>query len=408
MPGRRHGIPVNDVRAHAEGLVRGPVGIADQALAFVESAATSAEVLVDGKSFFPPLLRDLAAASSSVHINQFGIRPGAIGDEFAEVLLAKAAEGVPVRVVVDRQGSDPDRASREYYARLLAGGIDVRVVRAVQLRAPSQPVDAGGTSRWNIRQLGHIDHRKLFVVDGRIGWVGGAGIADHFNDGRYHDLFLRVTGPVVSQLQLVFVATFRWLDGVLEPEELDPLFPTHEEGPDPVPAIVLHNAPGRYRPITTAIAGLLDGAHETLDVVNPYVTDRRMISRIGEAARRGARVRLFVPENANNWACGFAQHHHHAALLDAGVRILEYPTMLHAKAFVRDGEDVLAGTCNLEAWSLKRFFELDLLVRSPALAAQFEERFSAPAEAVSKPGQALTGARERARSAAFAAISPFL
>ena len=86
-----------------------------------------------------------------------------------------------------------------------------------------------------------------------------------------------------------------------------------------------------------------------------------MIRRIEQAARRGVRVRLFVPANANNWACAAAQQFHHAALLDAGVRILEYPTMLHAKAFVRDGEEVLAGTCNLEAWSLKRFFEIDLL-----------------------------------------------
>ena len=89
-----------------------------------------------------------------------------------------------------------------------------------------------------------------------------------------------------------------------------------------------------------------------------------MIRRIEGAARRGVRVRLFVPANANNWACAAAQQFHHAALLDAGVRILEYPAMLHAKAFVRDGEELLAGTCNLEAWSLKRFFEIDLQLRS--------------------------------------------
>ena len=82
--------------------------------------------------------------------------------------------------------------------------------------------------------------------------------------------------------------------------------------------------------------------------------------------------------------------------------------MLHAKAFVRDGEDVLAGTCNLEAWSLKRFFEIDVLVRSPELASQFDERFSAPAEVVSRPGRALAGTRERVRARAFATISPLL
>ena len=91
-----------------------------------------------------------------------------------------------------------------------------------------------------------------------------------------------------------------------------------------MPAVVLHNAPGRYRPITDAIAALLDGARETLDVVNPYVTDRGMIRRIEQAARRGVRVRLFVPANANNWACSAAQQHHHASLIDAGV---EHPRL---------------------------------------------------------------------------------
>jgi phosphatidylserine/phosphatidylglycerophosphate/cardiolipin synthase-like enzyme len=90
------------------------------------------------------------------------------------------------------------------------------------------------------------------------------------------------------------------------------------------------------------------------------------------------------------------------------VRILEYPTMLHAKAFVRDGEELLAGTCNLEAWSLKRFFEIDLQIRSTTLAAQFEERFSAPAAAASRPGRRLTGTKERLRARAFATISPLL
>jgi cardiolipin synthase A/B len=399
---------VNALRERAERLLHEDVQLADLALRFDESIANTADVHVEGRNFYPQILEDIAAASSSVHINQFGFRPGAVGDQFAEALLAKAAEGVSVRIVVDKQGSDPDGSSRIFYERLLAGGVEVRVVRATELRAPSQPGTAGGERQWNVRTLGHIDHRKVFVVDGRIGWVGGAGIEDHFGDGRFHDLFVRVTGPVVSQLQLVFLATLRWLGGEIALDRLDTLFPDHDHDAGGVPATVLHNAPGKYRPITTAIADLLDRASQTLDVINPYVTDRRMIRRIEGAARRGVTVRLFVPADANNWACAAAQHHHHESLLDAGVRILEYPTMLHAKAFVRDGEDVLAGTCNLEAWSLKRFFEIDVLVRSSALAAQFEERFSAPAEVVSRPGRAPEGARKRLKAATFAALSPFL
>jgi cardiolipin synthase len=402
--------PIADtgIREHAEHLLSRPGSRADLVLAFAESAASSAEVLVEGASFYPRMLADIRAAESSVHINQFGFRPGVVGDEFADVLVEKASQGVPVRLVVDRQGSDPERSSREHYARLTAGGVRVCVVRATKARAQFGPLGQEGAVRWNLPALAHIDHRKVAVVDGRIGWVGGAGIEDHFQDGRFHDLFVRVEGPVVAQLQLVFVASFHWLGGALPAGELEGLFPSLDPGMEAIPARVLHNAPGRYRPITDAIARVLDGAQKTLDVVNPYVTDRGMINRIERAARRGVGVRLFVPANANNWACAAAQRFHHAGLLDASVRILEYPTMLHAKAFVRDGEELLAGTCNLEAWSLKRFFEIDLELRSTGLAAQFDERFSAPAEAVSTPGERLTGTKERAKATAFALISPLL
>jgi len=395
------------IHEHAERLLTRPVALRDLAVRFPESRAASVEVLVEGRSFYPPMLADIRSASSSVHINQFGFRPGGVGEEFADALVEKLRDGVPVRLVVDRQGSDPEGGARVFYERLTQAGAEVCVVRATKPRAPHGVLGTGGDLRWNLGALGHIDHRKVVVVDGRIGWVGGAGIEDHFADGRFHDLFLRVTGPVVEQLQLVFLGGFRWLGGEVPVSTLDELLPadgTHAQ----IPATVLHNAPGRFRPITAAIGRILDGAAETLDVVNPYVTDRGMIRRIERAARRGVGVRLFVPANANNWACAAAQQHHHAALLDAGVRILEYPTMLHAKAFVRDGEELLAGTCNLEAWSLRRFFEIDLLVESRAVAAQFDERFSEPAEVVSSPGRRLNGAKERARGATFALLSPLL
>ncbi len=401
-------VPNDGIREHAGRLAAGPVNRGALALEFSESAASSADVHVEGRNFYPPMLEDIHAATSSIHINQFGFRPGVIGDAFADALVNKATAGVPVRLVVDRQGSKPEEDSRALYERLTAAGIEVCVVRATKPRTQAGTLGSGGETHWNLAGLGHIDHRKVVIVDGRIGWIGGAGIEDHFQDGRFHDLFLRVDGPVVAQLQLVFLASFRWLGGTVPEEQVEMLFPELDAGPEAVPAVVLHNAPGRYRPITDAIAALVDGASETLDVVNPYVTDRRMIRRVERAARRGVRVRLFVPADPNNWACAAAQRFHHAKLLDAGVRILEYPTMLHAKAFVRDGEELLAGTCNLEAWSLKRFFEIDLRVRSAAVAAQFEERFASPAEAASSPGRVLTGAKTRAKSAAFAALSPLL
>jgi cardiolipin synthase len=400
--------PRSDAAARARELLRRPVTRDDLALAFPVSTAATAEVLVEGRAFYPRMLDDIAAAESSVHINQFGFKPGMVGDAFADALVAQAERGVDVRLVVDSMGSAPDAGSRPLYERLIAAGATVCVVRASKLRAVPAPLGHDGRRQWNLAAVGHVDHRKVLVVDGRIGWVGGAGIEDHFNDGRFHDLFVRMTGPVVSQLQLVFVASFGWLGGRIPPDDAPTLFPEHDAGDDPIPAVVRHNAPGGYRPISSAIARLFDDAVETLDVVNPYVTDRGMIRRLESAARRGVRVRLFAPANGNNWACAAAQRFHHARLLDAGVRILEYPTMLHAKAFVRDGEELLVGTCNLEAWSLKRFFEIDVQFQSRAVAEQFDERFTVPAAAVSTPGRRATGAKERATAAAFAAISPLL
>jgi cardiolipin synthase A/B len=396
------------IREHAARLATGAVSLGALALAFDESRASSVDVHVEGRNFYPPMLEDIASATSSVHINQFGFRPGVVGDAFADALVEKASDGVPVRLIVDSRGSHAEQSSKPLYDQLTAAGIEICVVRATQPRVPFGPLGSDGARRWNLAGLGHIDHRKVVIVDGRVGWIGGAGIEDHFQDGRFHDIFMRIEGPVVAQLQLVFLASFRWLGGAVPAEGIEALFPDFEPGPDDVPALVLHNAPVRYRPITDAIARLLDNASETLDVVNPYVTDRGMIRRIEGAARRGVRVRLFVPADANNWACAAAQRFHHARLLDAGVRILEHPAMLHAKAFVRDGEELLAGTCNLEAWSLKRFFEIDLQVWSDAVASQFDERFSAPAEVSSAPGRVPHGTKARAKAAAFAALSPLL
>ena len=398
-----------DVADRAERiLAAASVARGELALEFETTAASSVRLHVEGRNFYPPMLADIEAASSSVHINQFGFRPGLVGDRFAACLIAKAQEGVPVRLIVDRQGSDPERGSRAFYERLIHAGVQVCVTRATRIRVPRGPLGASGEIEWNLAGLGHIDHRKVVVVDGRIGWVGGAGIEDHFENGAFHDLFVRVEGPVVAQLQLVFVASLRWLGGAIPVESVPQLFPVLDRGEDSIPAVVLHNAPGRFRPITTAIAALIEGAQGTLEIVNPYVTDRRMIQRIVAAAARGVRVRLFVPANPNNWACGAAEQFHHARLIGAGVRILGYPKMLHAKAFVADGEHVLVGTCNLEAWSLRRFFEIDVGFTSRELVAQFEQQFFAPAEDVSLDLEAPSTLKERARAATFAAISPLL
>ena len=148
---RTHSVyaPNDRLREHARGLLNAPrVDRHDLALEFEESRATTAEVLVEGRNFYPAMLADIEAARSSVHINQFGFRPGKIGDVFAQALIAKAGSGVPVRLVVDRQGSDPEGGSREFYERLTAAGVQVCVVRATKPRPFSAAAGSPRVSFW--------------------------------------------------------------------------------------------------------------------------------------------------------------------------------------------------------------------------------------------------------------------
>jgi len=378
----------------------------DMSLAFEPTWATDLELLVGGETFFPRIGDDLGAAQESIHINQFGFKSDALGLDATEILKSRAQAGVRVRLVVDDQGSMPWSMSKGMYQDLAEAGVEIVVNQGFRPIAKRGLVGGDLRRRSNVGGLGHPDHRKAIIIDGRIGYVGGAGFQEHFETGEFHDLFVRMTGAVVSQFQLVFLASFRYLGGP-PVEDLERLIPDLEQPDEAVRATVLHNAPG-FRPISVAITEIIDASRETLDIVNPYVADPPAVRRIVGAARRGVKVRLLVPEKANNPVLAMAQRHHHTALLEAGVEIWEHPRMVHSKAFVRDGMEVLVGTCNLEAWSLRRSYEINMRTRSADLAQQFADDFFAPGIEISKPGTAPQGAASKTLAQAVAALHPFL
>jgi cardiolipin synthase len=378
----------------------------DMSLAFEPTWATDLELLVGGETFFPRIGDDMRAAARSIHVNQFGYKSDSLGMDATAILVDKARQGVKVRLVVDDQGSMPWSRSKDMYRDLAAAGVEIVVNQGFRPVARRGLIGGEMERRSNLSALGHPDHRKSIVVDGRIAYVGGAGFQEHFETGEFHDLFVRMTGAVVSQFQLVFLASFRYLGGP-PVGDLDRLIPDIDQPDDAVRASVLHNAPG-FRPISVAISEIIDASRETLDIVNPYVADPPAVRRIVDAARRGVRVRLLVPEKANNPVLAMAQRHHHTALLDAGVEIWEHPRMVHSKAFVRDGIEVLVGTCNLEAWSLRRSYEIDMRTRSIDLTQQFEERFFSPGIEISTPGTAPRGPAGKALARTIAALHPLL
>jgi cardiolipin synthase len=377
----------------------------DAALDFAWSTAATIEPWVEGKTFFPRIFADVGAATSSVHILMFGWREGEVGMEMAALLERKLADGVEVRLLVDAFGSRPNGDAREMFTGLAEAGAQIVVNDVLPLdRDGLYPDDRRLDRRQD--EVGRADHRKLYVVDGKVAWTGGAGIEDHFENGGFHDVMVRVTGNVVRQAQAAFLTSFRGHGGPL-PADLDPYFPEPAD-PGETPIALAQVIPGGFVAASQAIREQIDGARRRLDVMNPYLTDRDMLERIIAAARRGVRVRLVVSETSNNTQASAALRHRYEDLIAAGVEIWELPgTVVHAKVVVAD--DVVSfGTVNLDSWALYRNSEIAMIARSAEAAALFEERLLEPDIARSKPGEPPSGAGEGIESWLWDKLTYFL
>jgi cardiolipin synthase len=355
---------------------------------------------------------DLRAATSSIHVLIYGIKPGDVGAELRDILLAKVAEGIPVRVSVDAVGSEVRAGSKVLFRELVAGGVQVVQNRGMfpDVRGPLGP---GARIGWRRENVFHFDHRKFMVVDGRIGWLGGTGIEDHFNDERFTDVMVRLEGPVVRQLQALFVASWRHQEGPLAADEatMAALFPADDgppDGPGVVPATLLVNVPGTgHVPISEAYEQVIDAAERRIDLVNPYISERPILDRLVGAAERGVAVRIVVPGKPTPPMPAAAFRHNVPRLQQAGATVLFHPTMAHAKVMVAD-DRVLVGGCNLDALSLYRNWELNVLLEGDAVAAEFERAIFDPLIEVSAPAELQRTAGRKAFDALMDRASPLL
>lgn len=369
----------------------------DLQVTYAPAHLASFELLPEGANFYPRILEDIAAAERSVHVIQYGFKPGKIADLFVPVLSERAKAGVPVRFVLDSVGSAVYTESKAMLDELAAAGVQIAIHDAAPPRREGLVPDRRMVR--GMAGIGHVDHRKLYVIDGKIGWMGGAGIEDHFENGQFHDLFVRVTGELVSQLQATFLVSFAQLGGPLPlGQELDEAFPKPDESGS-IDATFLMNWPPGWLPVTTTAEELMDGARERLDMTSPYVGNRSVIDRIVGAAERGVRVRLVVPdaEHGNPYAYAAFQHHYDR-LLASGVEIWEYPSLVHAKTIVSDDE-VLVGTLNLDDWALYRNPEIALHIRNADVAETFRRDLYEVDIARSRPGAAATKPMERIKNA---------
>jgi cardiolipin synthase len=364
-PGLRYRIVTPLPHASVEGFLQLIGSVTDSPVRH----AREVEVLTDGPAFYEAELAAIRAARSSVHIVAFIFHPSAIGDRFLAALTERAAAGVAVRVVVDAIGSfpTPDR----YFDALRVAGGHVSWY---------QPL------RWyTLKRLNNRTHREIVVVDGEVGFVGGAGLASHWlrpdaPRDAWRDTMLRVRGSLVAGLQTAFVEN--WVEANDELLVDPALFAMNDDAPGSIPGLVAIGtpSPARSSPARILFQLLLAGARDSIDINSPYfLPDPGARRELIGAVARGVRVRVITPGRLNNhYLARLASRRRYGELLEAGVEIHEYePRMIHAKIMIVDGEWSVVGSTNFDSRSFDLNDEINLLVADRMLAADLMRDFEA-------------------------------
>lgn len=321
----------------------------------------------NGDGFFPLLLRDIATARESVHIESYIWQTGKICDDLSLLLARKAREGVEVRLMVDASGG---HKMTDKDAKLMQDA-GVKLARFHPLRIS------------NVGRLNNRDHRKIMIIDGRIGYIGGYGISEtwtgHAQDKQhYRDTGLRVVGPAVNRMQAAFCEN--WIEETGEIPAGDKYFPK----PQPAGTTQAHLA---YTSPTGSISSVqvlyylaISAARREVIIQNPYLLpDEDAMQAMRDAVKRGVDVKVMVPatESTDSPIVQHASHHHFGNLLEAGIKIWEYDkTLLHQKVIVVDGVWSCVGSTNFDDRSFSLNDEISMGVLDPQIAAQLRAAFT--------------------------------
>jgi len=324
-------------------------------------------ILKNGVEIFPAMLAAIRDAKHTINLEFYIYWDGEIGRKFAEALAERARGGVQVKVILDAVGSV--QMSQSLVDFMTRNGIDVEWYHPL---------------RWyTISTLNHRTHRKLLVVDGRIGFSGGVGIADDWlgdadAENHWRDTVARVEGPVVTQMQSAFMDNWVKSRGELL-TGLD-YFPALEPvGPHRAQVLKSSPAEGSSTVKLLYIISIVS-AVKSIYISNAYfVPDADTTRALEGAVRRGVDVRVIVPgEFTDVPIVRQASRWHYELLLRRGIRIFEFqPTMMHAKTMVVDGAWTTIGSSNFDDRSFRLNDEVNINIYNDDVAAQMEAMFHA-------------------------------
>ncbi|MER9318508.1 phospholipase D-like domain-containing protein [Mesorhizobium sp. M0659] len=301
------------------------------------------ETLVNGDMIFPSMLEGVRAARSTIDVETYIYWSGAVGYEFATALAAKAKQGVEVRVLVDWVGSFP--FDEDLIHVMTSAGVRFERYRPIHW--------------YTIDRVNNRTHRKLLVVDGRVAFTGGVGIADNWRGNarspdEWRDTHYRIEGPAVSAFQAAFGQN--WLGTTGETLQGEKFYPP------PVPAgaldtqLILSSQPNGSAEMELMMLAAMAAAHDHLRIGMAYfVPDDTAQQQILDVRKRGVSVDVIVPNSLTDVPLTRkASRYFWGSLLKAGVRIFEFqPTMYHPKLLIVDEAWTSFGSANLDERSLR-------------------------------------------------------
>ena len=324
------------------------------------------DIMTDGYAFFPELLKDIAAARHHIHIDMYIIEDDALGRLMTDALIDKAKSGVEVRIIYDDVGCW--KVKHSFFEKMRESGIEI--VPFLPVRFPSF------TSKVNYR-----NHRKLVVIDGVIGYVGGMNIALRYVKGTgsqpWRDTMLRLTGGIVYSLQRSFLVDWYFVDRTLisDRKYYPPLDTTVENSC--LAQLVTSGPTAKYPEIMQGYVRAITAARHYVYIETPYfLPNEPVLFALKTAAMAGVDVCLLCPYHSDARYTEWASRSYLRELSEAGARIFLYETgFMHSKLMIVDDSLSTCGSTNVDFRSFENNFELNVFIYDEGTALRLKKIF---------------------------------
>ncbi len=376
-----------DLKPQEAGLWEGPVEKLLAGLGVPPSRqGQKAELVSTGEEAYARIAELISTARKRIHLTTFIFAKDPVAESLIELLEKKAGEGVAVRVLLDSMGSL--MAKRPSFKGLVEKGGQVVFFNPV-FHLPFR-------GRANLR-----NHRKLLIIDSQRAILGGMNIAREYmgprpDPHRWTDLCLEVEGSSVGDMESVFTEDWKFATGE-EPGREAPVEP--EAGADGRLQVVASGPDVRFDPLYDTLISLIYQAQRRVWIATPYfIPDESLTRALELAGRRGIEVRVLVPRNSNHLLADLARGTYLRQLLNSGCRVDLAEKMLHAKAFLVDGNYAILGSANFDMRSLLLNYEIGVVMRSGGPLADLERWFQAQFEAAGKSDLKVNYFRDMAES----------